>query len=85
MMIPKRIAIVRTIPGSSHTSEAVTVSVVRLPWEMDIEPPDDRIETKPRTAAIRNPDLDETCGPMCPAKSMRLAQNRAGRPEPVAR
>ena len=76
---PRRIAIVRANAfglhqedmGDGRTSRACTVTLPRLPWEPEVTQPDPRVETAPRVGSIRNPNLDETCGPYAPARPLR--------------
>lgn len=71
-MIPRRAAIVRSMPASgSFPDNATSVTLARLPWEPEVTEPDPREETRPRVGSIRNPDLDETRGPYAPARRVR--------------
>ncbi len=78
-----RSQVVRAVPGADHRSPSSIVSVVRLPWDADVMPPDPRDETHPRVKTIRSADLDETRGPMAPMKAARLARHWAQVPEHV--
>ncbi len=54
-MIPTRTVIVRGHAGSSHAeAPEARVTLPRLPWEREHEPPDPREETRPRVLPVRS-------------------------------
>ena len=68
-MIGRRIAIVAgSAACSSNEPQRMYVTLPRLPWDPEITQPDPREETRPRSAPIRNPALDENTGPFAPAR-----------------
>lgn len=71
-MIPRCTVIVRSGFGTvSYSASPDLVSVARMPWNPEVIEGDDRSETAPKARSIRNPNLDETCGPYAPARRVR--------------